>query len=138
MSCKYQTMQKFPGNREVGRRVHFTCHVKSWVCRDDFELFFLLEVKCNANGLAAKKPGLHDQNLFCPPQPTTEATLFPISSEQPHFQCHSFPHIHFITQLHSGRFQMEPGNHSRATLICFIYWGGSTKHSVCVSGVRDS
>lgn len=60
----------------------------------------------------------------------TEATLVPISSEQRSFQCLSFPHIHFITQPHVGRFQMAEEKHSWATLIHFIYLG-TNSGSVC-------
>lgn len=63
----------------------------------------------------------------------TEATLVPISAEKPHFQHCCFPHIHFITQPHFGRFQMAPGEHSRATLICFIYLGTKCVR-VCMCG----
>lgn len=61
----------------------------------------------------------------------TEATLVPISSEKPCFQCCRFPHIHFITQPHIGRFQMAQGKHSWATLIHFIYLVTNSA-SVCV------
>lgn len=54
--------------------------------------------------------------------------LVPISTKQPCFQNCCFVHIHFITQPHFRRFQMAPGNHSWATLICFIYLGTNRVH----------
>lgn len=107
------------GKRNPGRKLVEANRVS----KDDFRVFcfFFFPKRCNVRCCSfsgQRRRSAIGERPRSQPTRRQKQLWFPLVARSP-----SFPHIHFITQPHVGRFQMAQGKHSWATLIRFIYLG---------------
>lgn len=111
------------GKRNPGRNLSRQIGFQKMILE---RLFFFFPTRCNVRCCSfsgRRRRSAMGERPRSQPTRRQKQLWFPLVARSPRFQPCPFPHIHFITQPHVGRFQMAQGKHSWATLIRFIYLG---------------